>query len=167
MPNTRSDNDALMTVFCEVEAVVNSRPLTEVPLEIGDDLPLTPNHLLRINPKVALPPMVTSVKDCYARNRYKVVQFVADQFLRRWIEEYPATITTQPKWMKEKENLRLGGVVLIVDENAARGNWPLGKVIELCPDKHWLVRSVKVKTKRGCSHRSINKLCPIVRGTRL
>ena len=164
MPNTRIDNDALMTVFCEVEAVVNSRPLTEVPLEMGEDLPLTPNHLLRINPKVALPPMVTSVKDCYARNRYKVVQFVADQFWRQWIEEYPATITTRPKWKKEKENLRLGDVVLIVDENAVRGNWPLGRVIELCPDKHGLVRSVKVKTKVGCFHRPINKFCPIVRG---
>ena len=167
MPNTRIDDDALMTVFCEVEAVLNSPPLTEVPLEMGEDLPLTPNHLLRINPKVALPPMVTSVKDCYARNRYKVVQFVADQFWRRWIEEYPATITTRPKWKKEKENICLGDVVLIVDENSAPGNWPLGRVIELCPDKHGLVRSVKVKTKGGCFHRPINKLCPIVRGTPL
>ena len=153
MPNTRLDDDALMTVFCEMKAVVNSRPLTEVPLEIGEDLPLTPNYLLRINPKVALPTMVTSVKDCYARNRYKVVQFVAYQFWRRWLEEYPAPIMTRPKWKKNKENLRLGDVVLIVDENSACGNWLLGRVIELCSDKHGLVRNVKVKTKGGCFHR--------------
>lgn len=165
MPNTRFDDDALITVFCEVEAVVNSRPLTEVPLEIGEDLPLTPNHLLRINPKVALPPMVTSDKDCYARNRYKVVQFVADEFWRRWIKEYPATIMTRPKWRKERENLNLGDVVLIMDENSARGYWPLGRVTELHHDKYGLVRSVRVKTKGGCLHRPITKLCPIVSGT--
>ena len=165
MPNTRLDDDGLITVFCEVEAVVNSRPLTEVSLEIGEDLPLTPNHLLRLNPKVALSPMITSAKDCYARNRYKVVQFVADEFWRRWLEEYPATIMTRTKWKREKENLRLGDVVLIVDENSVRGDWPLGRVIELCPDKYGLVRSVKVKTKGGCFRRPITKLCPIVRGT--
>ena len=63
---------------------------------------------------------------------------------------------------KENKNLRLGDVVLIVDENSARGDWPLGRVIELCPNKHGLLRSVKVKTKGGCFHKPINKLCPIV-----
>ena len=156
-----------MTVFCEVEALVNSRLLTEVPLEIGEDLSLTPNHLLRINSKVALPSMVTSVKDCYARNCYKVVQLVADKFWRRWLEGYPATNMKRPRWKKEKEKIPLDDVVRILVENSARGNWPLGRVIELFSDKHGLVQSVKVKKKGSCSQRPINKLCPIVRRTPL
>ena len=55
--------------------------------------------------------------------------------------------------------------MLIIEENSAHGDWPLGRVIELCPDKHGLVQSVKLKTKGGCLHRPISKLCPIVRGS--
>ena len=68
MPNKgRGINyNGLTTVFCAVEAVVKTRPLTDVSLEIGEDLPLTPNHLLRVNPQIALPPIFSHEKDCYA-----------------------------------------------------------------------------------------------------
>ena len=85
MPNQERgiNDDALLTVFCEVEAIVNSRPLTDLCINVEEELPITPNHLLRINPKIALPPIVSSHKDCCARNRYRVLQYVADEFWKR------------------------------------------------------------------------------------
>ena len=156
------DDDALLTVFCEVETIVNSRPLTDVSIDVEEELPLTPNHLLRINPEIALPPIVSSDKDCYARNRYRVVQFVADEFWRRWSKEYTSTLIKRQKWFHKKRNVCLGDIVLVVDDNSARGQWPIGRIVELCPDRHGLVRSVMVKTQKGCFHRPISKLCPIV-----
>ncbi|XP_068229600.1 uncharacterized protein [Palaemon carinicauda] len=42
------DNEGLCTLFCEVEATVNSRPLTVVTSDSRDPVPLTPNKLLNI-----------------------------------------------------------------------------------------------------------------------
>ena len=44
---TQLDNEALRTFFCEVEAIINSHPLTVDNLNDSNCLnPLTPNHLL-------------------------------------------------------------------------------------------------------------------------
>ena len=40
------DDERLVTAFCEVESVVNGRPLTRVSDDSQDLEPLTPNHLL-------------------------------------------------------------------------------------------------------------------------
>ncbi|XP_043238748.1 uncharacterized protein LOC122390137 isoform X1 [Amphibalanus amphitrite] len=46
MPTQRLDDEGLHTLFCEVESVLNSRPLTFVSADNGEVEPLTPNHLL-------------------------------------------------------------------------------------------------------------------------
>ena len=56
---TQLNDEALHTLMCEAEAVVNSRPLTTDNTTSPDSLqPLTPNHLLTQSSKVALPPPV-------------------------------------------------------------------------------------------------------------
>ena len=39
-------DDILHTVFCDVESIINSRPLTKCSDDVTDDVPLMPNHLL-------------------------------------------------------------------------------------------------------------------------
>ena len=91
-PKKTLTDDELHTLLLEVESIVNSRPVTDVPLEANESTPLTPNHLLRINHEFAMPPFQTSEDDCYARQRYRLVQFVADKFWKRCIVEYTRTI---------------------------------------------------------------------------
>lgn len=40
------DDERLSTLFCEVESIVNGRPLTVLSDDPNDETPLTPNHLL-------------------------------------------------------------------------------------------------------------------------
>ena len=45
-PSTTLIDDVLSTIFCEVENLVNSRPLTKCSDDSNDNRPLIPNHLL-------------------------------------------------------------------------------------------------------------------------
>ena len=51
-------DEILCTITCEIEANMNSRPLTNVPSDVIDHLPLTPNHFLLSRSSVNLPPGV-------------------------------------------------------------------------------------------------------------
>ena len=97
---------------------------------------MNPNHLLKLHPTQALPLVLTSKEDCYAKRRWLYVQFLADQFWRRFSSEYFRMIISRQKWHKTKPNLKPGDVVLVVDESTPRSQWNLGKVASVCPDKY-------------------------------
>ncbi|XP_037813637.1 uncharacterized protein LOC119604840 [Lucilia sericata] len=45
-PAFKFNDESLKSAFCEIEFIINSRPLTFVALDSAEDDPLTPNHLL-------------------------------------------------------------------------------------------------------------------------
>ena len=145
-----------------MKAIVNSRPLTNVPLEAGEETPLTPNHLLRLNPAVAPPCILTEKSDNYSRQRFRIIQFAADEFWKRLVVEYSKTIQTRSKWHKTRRNFALGDIVLITNSSTPCCHWPLGKVSKLFPDNHGTVRTVTVKTSEGQLKRLCCKLCSIM-----
>ena len=49
LPGKRIDEDDLHTLLLEVESIINSRPLTDYSGDPEDPLPLTLNHLLRVD----------------------------------------------------------------------------------------------------------------------
>ncbi len=78
------DEEGLQTIFCEVEAILNNRPLCTVSSDPHDKEPLTPNHILLLKSQPILPPGVFSQSDSYARRRWKQIQYLADLFWHRW-----------------------------------------------------------------------------------
>ena len=84
---------------------------------------------------------------------------MADLFWKRWVKEYLPVLQLRQKWSKAERNIAEGDIVLAVDQNVPRGEWPLGKVIEVNCGRDGLVRSARVKTKRSTFVRPTNKLC--------
>lgn len=63
------------------------------------------------------------------------------------------------KWLKDRSNIQVGDVVLVVDSQAPRGEWIYGRIIEVYTGKDGVVRSTKVRTSKGDYVRPTCKLC--------
>ena len=70
------DDECLMTIMCEVESIMNSRPLTKVSDDPRDLEALTSNHLLLLRPGTSLPPGVFCQSDSYSKRRWKQAQYL-------------------------------------------------------------------------------------------
>ena len=150
-------DEVLETFFCEVENVVNGRPLTYVGDSADDLAPLSPNHFLRLRDGSALPPGSFCPNDKY-RSRWMYVQHLANQFWSRWTKEYLADLQARQKWHDDQRDLKVGDVVVILDESTPRYLWPLGRVVEVKEGRDKHVRAAVVKTKASRLERPITKL---------
>lgn len=135
--NAGLTNDELQTVIKEVEALMNSRPLTYEGADPRDKPVLTPNHFLvgRLGGQLGgqPAPQVTDDIAFNPRNRWRLIQNLERVFWKRWREEYLSTLNTPKKFREAIENLKVGDVVLVVDQNAPRSQWHLGRVEQVFP----------------------------------
>lgn len=99
------DDESLSTLLCEIEAIVNSRPIIMQSDSPQDDEPLTPNHLFLLRAGTEMPPGIFREEHLY-RKKWKHVQFPADCFWKRWVREYLPTLQLRQKWLKPKLNFR-------------------------------------------------------------
>ena len=149
-------DESLSTLLTIVEGIINNRPVTTVSTDPTDLEPLTPNHLLLLKP-VDTPPGVFDHDDCFARKKYRQVQYLADLFWKRWLKEYLPQLQTRSKWTKTSRNLTPGDIVLVLD-NLPRNQWLMGKVLEVNKGRDGLVRSARIKTPSSELVRPITKL---------
>lgn len=136
-------------MICEVESIVNSRPVTKVSDDPRDMEALTPNHLLLLRSGPSAPPGVFSKDEVYSRRRWRQVQYLADIFWRRWTKEYLPSLQERQEWNRARRNCAVDDIVLVTDASCPRSCWPLGRILEVqinANDGH--VRRVTAKTKR-------------------
>lgn len=124
------DYEGLSTLLIEVESIINSRPITQVSEDPKDLEASTPSHLLLLRSEVPLTPGVFRKKDLYPKGRWRQVQYLADQFWKRWSKEYLPLLQTRSKWHQEWRNLSIGDIVLLVDNICSRNAWPLARIVE-------------------------------------
>ena len=82
--------------------------------------------------------------DAYGPHRYHLVEFLADQFWKRWSSEHMHQLTTSQKWQFPTRSFCKGDVVLVRNPLAPRNYWETGVITEIISstDKH--IRNVKV-----------------------
>ena len=155
------DDDSIQTLFCEIEAIINSRPLSVVSSDAKDVVPITPFKLLCLG---EAPVKIGEVEnsDCYSRRRWKQVQYLADQFWRRWKKEYLVELQKRQKWFKKQRNVKVGDIVLMMYESRPRCHWPLAKVTDVKYSRDGLVRSVWVKSESKLYERPLTKLIMVL-----
>ncbi|XP_044760690.1 uncharacterized protein LOC123318064 [Coccinella septempunctata] len=149
------------TLLVQIEAVLNSRPLTPISSDPNDLSVLTPGHFLTLEPFSAVP------DDDYANvkiNRLKkwhLIQQMIQHFWRRWKNEYLNTLQQRNKWLKSSNMPIEGSLVLIKDDILPPLKWDLGRIVKLTPGRDGVCRVADVKTKSGIIQRPLNKLSPL------
>ncbi|XP_062716297.1 uncharacterized protein LOC134291907 [Aedes albopictus] len=126
-------DEVLNSTLIEIESVVNSRPLTEIPIEDDESPVLTPNHFLLGTSNGLKPWVPYSDSPSLLRNSFKQSQIMANEFWRMWLRDYLPVITRRAKWFTKEEPIQVNDVVVIVDPKAPRNSWPLGRVIATRP----------------------------------
>ena len=139
-------DEVLSTVMAEAMNILNSRPLTRNSDDPSDEQPITPNHLLKLRPCSTLPPGIFDNSDLHTQRRWRQAQYMVNLFWKRWLKEYLPYLQERQKWNSKEPNLKVDDLVLVMDENYPRGQWPVGRVVEMKVSEDGLVRAVNVKT---------------------
>ena len=118
--------DTLTTFLCEVESIVNQRPLTLNSDSIDDFKALIPYHFLLGLPSFNPSPRDFNDSQINLRTKWKAVQAATNMFGRRWTKEYLPTLVSQKKWTNKSRNLEVGDLVMLSVDHTPRSHWPLG-----------------------------------------
>jgi len=150
--------EELCTLLTQIEACLNSRPITELSHDPSDLNALTPAHFLVGGPISQFPEPTHHTKNISLTARWELLQKLRRQFWDRWSKEYLHLLQPRSKWWKTQPNLKVNDMVIIEKENSPPLEWHLGRVIDLKPGRDNKVRIVTVRTKQGDLTRSINRV---------
>jgi len=154
--------EEFQTVLAQVEACLNSRPLCAMSCDPADVTALTPGHFLIGQPLTAVQePDITHLK-INRLSRWQLTQQMKQHFWKRWSGEYLSSLQQRFKWNAKRENLRIGDLVLVKDDQQPPMKWKMGRIIDTHPDHDNTVRVVSVKTSEGEYTRPVVKLCPLM-----
>ncbi|XP_043286900.1 uncharacterized protein [Venturia canescens] len=73
----------------------------------------------------------------------------------------PAEHSYLEKWYLQGDNLKVGTLVLLKEDNVAPLRWPRGRVVEVHVGKDNIVKVATVRTSSGLFKRAVKKLCPL------
>ncbi|GFV98221.1 integrase catalytic domain-containing protein [Trichonephila clavipes] len=138
--------EELTTLMAQIEAVLNSRPLSPLSSDPNDLNPLTPGHFLTNCAISSFPEPYTASDSLSYHSRWKLIQSLRDKFWNRWSTEYLIHLQTRAKWSEQNPNLMENQLVLLKDPNTKPLDWPMGRILEVFPGSDGLVRVVNVKT---------------------
>lgn len=159
------NDEVLETIAIEAESIINSRPLTYIPLDSADQEALSPNHFLLYGVQgVNQPSQELNIDYTTLRDSWRLAQYLVDTFWRRWVHEYLPTLTRRTKWFHPVKPMRPGDLVVVV-EDGKRNGWLRGRIVEVVKGKDGQVRRAVVQTSKGMVSRLAIKLAILdVRG---
>lgn len=152
--------DEFETILCQIESILNSRPLCKSDQDCSD-LVLTPAHFLIQDSLLSLPDDNLESHKISHNNRWTLIQQLLQGFWKLWSYDYLNTERQRKRWVHSKSSIKIDDVVIIKDKNIPPNNWHLGLVIAVHPGPDGLVRVVTLRTKSKEIQRPIVKLCPL------
>lgn len=159
MGNAHLTFEEMQTTLCEVEAILNSRPLTQLSEDPNDFTFLTPGHFLVGTALNSFP--CRDIQDINENRltRWQRVEQMWQHFWQRWSLEYLHSLQERSKWKSSKGlQLEPGRLVLIKQQGLAPLQWSPGRVQEVHFGSDGIARTATVKTTKSSVARPLSRL---------
>lgn len=151
--------EEFLTLTNQIEGILNSRPISPLSSDPDDLEVLTPAHFLIGRSIDTLPEIdFTSLPDNKLSHWQMISKFV-QTIWKRWSHTYLSNLQQRNKWMFSKDNIKVGTLVIIKEDNMPICKWLLGRITETFVGSDGKIRVANVKTKHGIFKRGITKLC--------
>lgn len=153
--------EELTTLLCQIEACLNSRPISAMSTNPEDCEPLTPGHFITGAPLTAPPEENLLDINTNRLNRWQTVYKMSQSFWKRWSNEYLNCLQQRTKWTTKQEEPQINDLVFIKDENIPPLKWPMARILQKQPGADGLTRVVTLKTADTIIKRPITKICKL------
>ena len=164
--------EQLRTLLCEIESVINSRPLHYV----SDDdnmKSLTPNHLIfgrDISKQSSVLEKVPefTIEDC--KERVRNIDLLQKTFWKQFSSIYLSELRQSNIYRKnrtvDEPQVAVGDIVLISGEVLPRAEWKMGRIEKLIMGRDGKIRGAMLRTtsksgKGTIIHRPLQKMIPL------
>lgn len=149
----------LETLLIQIEACLNSRPLTQLSSDPEDMETLTPGHFLVHRSLVSIPEPSYESLNVNRLDRFQKNQEFMRRIWKRWKTDYLSGLQQRTKWTSRRDNIKVGTMILLKEDNLPPLKWAIGRVVQIFQGKDGNVRVVEVRTKDGVYRRAISKIC--------
>lgn len=156
---TKLNFEELFTLLKQIEACLNSRPICKMSESPEDFQILTPGHFLTGDSLVSIPEPDYLTAKCNRLTRFQLTQRLFQDFWKAYQKIVYGDLQVRYKWNKLQQNIKVGDVVLVKDDNLPPLQWKLGRITQVFPGKDNEVRQVELKSNNHTIRRTIHKLC--------
>ncbi|XP_011861147.1 PREDICTED: uncharacterized protein LOC105558193 [Vollenhovia emeryi] len=153
--------EEMSTLLAQVEAVLNSRPISPLTDDPDDIKALTPGHFLIGGALATIPEPSLELENRSHLSRWQLNRQMLESFWKRWSQECLQRYLAVYKWNRANPSIQEGSLVLVVDERYPPSKWPLGRIVKTHPGKDGLTRVVSIRTQTSLLKRPVVKICPL------
>ncbi|XP_026731637.1 uncharacterized protein LOC113496572 [Trichoplusia ni] len=150
--------EEMTTVLAQIEACLNSRPISQLSNNPEDSCPLTPGHFLVGEPLVIVPDVNYENSSVNNLKRWHLTQKMVQNFWRRWSLEYLTQLQHRYKWTNCNPEPEIGDVVLVKEDGLPPARWLYGIIKNKHPGLDNITRVVTIRCKNNEIKRPVSKL---------
>ncbi|GFX92391.1 integrase catalytic domain-containing protein [Trichonephila clavipes] len=129
--NSKITFEEFETIIIQIEGILNSRPLVPLPDNINEYEVLTPGHFIIGRPISAIPePAILDISD-NRLSRWQCTTKCVQTIWKRWKNDYLNYLQQRNKWQFEKNNVVVGGLVLLKENDLPPCKWAMARILEV------------------------------------
>ncbi|GFT36167.1 integrase catalytic domain-containing protein [Trichonephila clavipes] len=129
--NSKITFEEFETIIIQIEGILNSRPLVPLSDNINEYEFLTPGHFIIGRPISAIPERAILDISDNRLSRWQYTTKCVQTIWKRWENDYLNHLQQRNKWQFEKNNVAVGCLVLLKENDLPPCKWTMARILEV------------------------------------